>query len=376
MSGTSRDGVDVGLVRIRGRYPRNRFEEIAARTGRYPAPLRRLLHRAPEGITVEETAGLDFLLAEIFAREVLALLEEADMAPGEVDAVGSHGQTLVHLPGGVRVADRRTRATMQIGSGAVLAHLTEIPTVTDFRSADVARGGEGAPLVPAYDYAALRSEHRGRVALNIGGMANLTAIPAGGRPEEIVSFDTGPGNSVIDSAVRILKPRRDFDRDGRMARAGTADKGHMEAILGHPYFRRKPPKSTGWEDFGRYYTSTLVGRMQRKDLSPEDIVRTLTESVAESIARSIREFVVPRMEVHDLCVTGGGSRNPVLLDSLRRRLPALDVERGEAFGLSTDHKEAFAFGYLAYLHIKRIPANLASQAAGLRPAILGTLHPV
>jgi anhydro-N-acetylmuramic acid kinase len=214
------------------------------------------------------------------------------------------------------------------------------------------------------------------VALNVGGIANLTAIPAGGDLSGVVSFDTGPGNCMIDTAAwRLTRGKRSCDRDGKMALRGTADTAEVKHILRHPYFRREPPKSTGWEEFGQDHTARLIWRMQRRRMGDEDIMRTLTDAVSESIAASLERFVIPLMRIDDLVVTGGGSRNPLIMENLKRRLPDVTVDRGEAFGLASDVKEACAFAYLAYLNLKGKPANLASQNAGLPPAILGTVYP-
>jgi anhydro-N-acetylmuramic acid kinase len=268
-----------------------------------------------------------------------------------------------------------------VGNGAVIAQATGIPTVADFRSADIAVGGEGAPLVPIYDYVVLRSGTKSRVALNIGGIANLTAIPRGAQPAAVLSFDTGPGNCVLDLAAgRLTHGKLRYDRGGAMARGGNLDSRRLRQMLAHPYFTRKPPKSTGWEEFGEDFTGRLLAKMKpgRRGRSA-DVMRTLTEVVAESIARAVQDFVAPAMRPDEVVVTGGGSRNTFLVDCLRERLtarfPAIVVEPGEAFGINSAAKEACAFAYLAYLCLRGIPANLASQAAGLRPAVLGAVYP-
>jgi len=375
MSGTSRDGIDVAVVKIDGKFPKNKIEPLHSESFEYPAPVRNLLMAQPEKLTAEHVAGLDFLLGRIFGESAARAIENAGLSPDKVDAIGSHGQTLLHFPRGRDLAGESVRSTLQVGSGAVVAKTAGITTVSDFRSADMAVGGEGAPLVPIFDYVTLRSSKHSRIALNIGGIANLTAIPKKADLGEIVAFDTGPGNCMIDTAVRMgADGNATFDRDGALARLGDADEECMQEVLSHPYFSRKPPKTTGWEEFGEAYTCTLVSSMTDRGRSLKDVVRTLTEIAGKTIADGIENFVRPKMPVDEIIVTGGGSHNTMLMGSLRRRLPEVTIEVGEAYGLSSDFKEACAFAYLAYLCLNDIPANIVSQAAGLDPAILGAIH--
>jgi anhydro-N-acetylmuramic acid kinase len=372
MSGTSRDGVDVAVTEITGRFPANKIKILHAETQAYPASVRALLLRATRGLTAEDVATLDFLLGGLYGQAVLKALRRAHLKPGDIDAIGSHGQTLLHRPRGVMVAGRRVASTLQVGSGAVIAQTTGILTVSDFRSADIAVGGEGAPLVPVYDYVVLRSRTASRIALNIGGIANLTALPRRARIGDISSFDTGPGNSLIDSAVgMVTRGKQRCDRNGTMALSGKPDMREVRTILKHPYFRRQPPKSTGWSEFGEEFASRAVTRMKRRGLSRDAIVSTVTCAVGRSIAEAIRSYVLPRLAPDEIVVTGGGCHNPVLMAILKEAFPRACVDPGEAFGISSDGKEACAFAYLAYLNLKGIPANVISQNSGLRPAVLG-----
>jgi anhydro-N-acetylmuramic acid kinase len=375
MSGTSRDGVDIAFVEITGRFPCNTIRPIHAETVEYPQTLRAVLMFAPSELDSEKLAALDFALGEFYGKCVLQAMKRAGLEPGDVDVIGSHGQTIVHRPGGAKFGKKTVRFTLQIGSGAVIAQTTGVPTVSDFRSADVAVGGEGAPLVPVYDYVVLRSKTRSRVVLNIGGIANLTALPRGARLADIWSFDTGPGNCVLDVAVRLLtKGSLQYDEGGILASVGGADPATVERLLGHPYFKREPPKSTGWEDFGVEYTKQVIVDMIGGGVPRAYLISTLTGFVCRSIIDAIERFVEPRMEVEEVIVTGGGARNPRIMIGLQASLAAGVVD-GEAHGIPSDAKEAIAFAYLAYLHLKRVPANVISQNAGLKPAILGALHP-
>jgi anhydro-N-acetylmuramic acid kinase len=381
MSGTSRDGIDVALVEIGGTFPSNLIRLIHAETAPFPRWLRAELigDGAPAGPA--RLTALDFAVGECFGRAAMRAMARAGLAPADVDVIGSHGQTVFHAPGGVRLGPRAVAGTLQIGRGSMIARLTGVETVTDFRSADIAVGGEGAPLVPIYDYVTLRSPAKSRIALNIGGIANLTALPRGGSPTDMVCFDTGPGNCLLDIAAALITGgRARYDRNGALARRGEVDRSLLARILGHPYFRRRPPKSTGWEEFGE----TLVHRIWRerarwRPLEARGLLATLTEATAESIAMAVADFVRPHMSPDQVIATGGGARNTFLMERLGLRLadrfPAITVEKGEAFGIDSDAKEACAFAYLAYLHLARIAANVVSQAAGLRPAVLGCLYP-
>jgi anhydro-N-acetylmuramic acid kinase len=376
MAGTSMDGIDVALVEIRGRFPLNRFTLLHARTYPYPPWLAAELAAPPETLSAEKLSTLDFLLGSLFGQSVLITLEEAGLEPDKIDVIGSHGQTLLHRPQGVRIKSQVVRSTLQIGSGSVIAQTTGIDTVSDFRSADLAVGGEGAPLVPVFDFAVFRSRTRSRLALNVGGIANATAIPAGAGACDIWSFDTGPGNCMMDAAVQILsKGRQRFDTDGELARQGVADPEIVSQILRHHYFGRRPPKSTGLGEFGRTYTEKIVWKMLSRGFSKADVLRTLTSATCESMVRAIRDFVLRRIDLDDVIVTGGGSHNRLLMEGLRSGLPGIALDAGEAFGIDSDAKEAMAFAYLAYLYLKRIPGNVMTQAQMLRPAVLGALYP-
>ena len=377
MSGTSRDAIDVAIIKIDGKFPKNRIEVIHSESFDYPPGLRALLMSSPGSLTAEEVVGLDFRLGRLFGESAIKAIENAGLSPGKVDVVGSHGQTLLHFPQGRDLAGETVRSTLQVGSGAVIAQTARITTVSDFRSADIAVGGEGAPLVPVYDYVVLRSSKHSRVALNIGGIANLTAIPRKATIGDIVAFDTGPGNCMIDTAVRLKGGgEMRFDRNGALARLGDIDEACLREVAAHPYLHRKPPKTTGWEEFGEAYTRKVVDSMSERGKSLKDIVRTLTEITGKTIADAIENFVRPKMSVDEVIVTGGGSHNSMLMGSLRGRLAGTAIDSGEAYGVSSDFKEACAFAYLAYLCFNGIPANIVSRAAGHAPAILGAIYPV
>jgi anhydro-N-acetylmuramic acid kinase len=272
--------------------------------------------------------------------------------------VGCHGQTIYH-EGGV--------STLQIGEAAVIAERLGVPVISDFRTADIAAGGQGAPLVPYVDYLLLRSRRFGRVALNIGGIANITAIPPGGKPEEVIAFDTGPGNMVIDALVQqYTKGRRRFDRGGLIAAGGEVDRALLDRLLDDPFFRRKPPKSAGREQYGAEFAAALEG-------APQNLIATATVLTAATIATGIERFVRPRMPVDEIVASGGGAHNPQILAHLAGFLPGVAVATSEDHGISIDGKEAVAFAVLAHETWRRRPANLPSATGARHSAILGKI---
>ena len=375
MSGTSADGVDVALARISGAPPRivARLENFA--TLPFPPALRGAVLRIAEGrpTTTGEISQLNFALGEVFARAALAALKRFRVSPRRVDLIGSHGQTVYHqgrpsvFPGAGRVA-----STLQIGEPAILAARTGITTVGDFRPADMAAGGQGAPLVPFVDYLLYRDARRGRVALNLGGIGNVTVIPPAARPEDVFAFDTGPGNMVIDALVRhFTRGRRSFDRDARLARQGRALPQLLNALLGDAYFHRPPPKSAGREQYGEPYLRRVLAWGRKHRAQTADMFCTATLLTTLSIVDAYHRWVRPRAEVHQLIVSGGGAHNPLILAQLQTALPRIDVRTAGELGVPEDAKEAFAFAILAYETFHGRPANLPSATGANYPAILG-----
>jgi anhydro-N-acetylmuramic acid kinase len=372
MSGTSADGIDVALARIEGAPPRLRARLENFLAVPYPGPVRRAVLRIAEGAAVPagEISELNFLIGELFGEAVLRACRRFRVSPSKIDLVGSHGQTIYHQGRATRFLGRRVASTLQIGEPAVIAARTGIRTVADFRTADMAAGGQGAPLVPFVDYLLYREARRGRVALNIGGIANVTVIPAGARAADVVAFDTGPGNMVIDALVqRMSGGRRTFDRGARVATSGRPIRRLLERLLGDPYFRQAPPKSAGREQYGGAYVERLL--RQARGARPEDVVATATLLTPLSILDALNRFVLPRTRVDELIVSGGGAHNPLIVAQLEAGLGGVRLRRAEEFGVSEDAKEAFAFAILAYESWHRRPANLASATGAWQPAILG-----
>src|SRR3989338_8855289 len=311
MSGTSADGIDVALVRVTGRG-----WNVRARRGKFcpvpsPAPVRNALLRVANAnrravLSVAEVSQLHFLLGELYAEAVTRACRRFRVPLKRIDLIGCHGQTVYHQPRSERFAGRRVASTLQLGEAQVLAERTGQPVVANFRPRDLAAGGQGAPLVPFVDYLLYRHPQRGRVALNIGGIANVTVIPAGARPEQVIAFDTGPGNMVIDAVVeRLTRGRQRFDRNGALAARGSVLTPLLRRLLRHPYFLRRPPKSTGREEFGQAYAEKFLRTAGRVSIA--DKVRTATELTVQSITLAFRRFILPRARVDEVMLGGGGA---------------------------------------------------------------------
>ena len=377
ISGTSADGIDVALVRISGRPPalRARLEGFACFP--YPPQVRREILRiaAGEATSSGDVARLNVLVGELFAAAALRACRKFRVSPRRVHLIGSHGQTIFHQGRPAPfLGSRRIAATFQIGEPAVIAARTGIPTVGDFRPADLAAGGQGAPLVPFVDYLLYRHPRRGRVALNIGGIANLTAIPPGARPQDVFAFDTGPGNMVIDALIaRITRGRQRFDRDARMARRGKVFPGLMAKFRLHPFFFAAPPKSAGREEFGAEYLNPILQWAKQYRVRREDLMYTATILTPLTILAAIHRWVAPRMRVDDLIVSGGGAHNPLVMQWLREAKPGVKIIPSGEFGMPEDAKEAFAFAVLAYENYHGRPANLPAATGAARPVVLGKL---
>ena len=357
MSGTSLDGIDVAIVEVLGR----RIRTIGFFSTPYSEATRAAILAVSDATThTSAISRLNFQLAELYARAVLRAVRRF----GPVDLIGCHGQTVYH--------EGRSN-TLQLGEPAVLAERTGLPVVSNFRARDIAAGGQGAPLVPYVDYLLFRHPTRTRVALNIGGIANITVIPPAATPEDIVAFDTGPGNMVIDALAQQLFGKA-FDRNGAFAAQGAVLAPVLAAALRNPYFRLQPPRTAGREQFGREYAAKFLAACRRHSNNSQDALATATALTAETIARSYKRFVRPKMKGGvDYIVSGGGARNHTLMAMLARRLEPLRCElaASEDFGLSAEAKEAAAFALLAWQTWHHRPGNLPAATGATRLAILG-----
>jgi anhydro-N-acetylmuramic acid kinase len=376
MSGTSVDGIDVALARISGAPPRVRSRLLRHTRIGFPGVLREEILRVAEGgrITAGELSQLNFRLGQCYADAALSACRHFRVSPARVALIGSHGQTVFHQGRPSPYLGRPTASTLQLGDASVIAARTGIPTVGDFRPVDMALGGQGAPLVPYADYLLYRHQKLGRVSLNHGGIANITVLPAASRPSQVMAFDTGPGNMVIDALVRrFSRGRRSYDKDARLALAGHANLSLLNEMLRDPYLRLPPPKSTGREYFGRDYIEKLVATGRRHRARPADLIRAATIFTALSIVDALHRFVLPKVRIHQLIVSGGGANNPLILAQLAATLPKIEVCSSERFGIPVDAKEAYAFALLAYETFHQRPANLPSATGARGPAILGKI---
>jgi anhydro-N-acetylmuramic acid kinase len=386
MSGTSADGINVAVVRFArvatGASPVHhpgrkilaspKFTLLAHEEFPFPAPVRRVILELmnAELARVADLARLNFLLGELYAE---AVSKTARKHRQRISLVGCHGQTLYHQGAPTPFLGHKLAVTWQTGEAAIIAARLGVPVVSDFRPADMAAGGKGAPLVPFLDYLLYRDSRIGRIAQNIGGIANLTAIPARATPPEIVAFDTGPGNMVMDAVMQELFVRP-YDRDGKIAASGQVREGVLAQLIRAPFFRQRPPRTAGREEFGREYASRFLQLC--RGASKPDVVATATALTARSIADAIHRFVLPRQKSYrELVVSGGGAKNPTLLAMLSNELKPLGIKlrSSDEFGIPAEAKEAVAFAVLAHQTWHHRPSNVPSATGAKRPAILGKI---
>jgi anhydro-N-acetylmuramic acid kinase len=413
MSGTSADGIDVVLARISGAPPNLKAKLLGHTSAKFPPALRREILRVAEQqpISAGELSQLNFRLGELFADAALSACRTFRVPPSRVALIGSHGQTIFHQGRPVPYFGSPTTSTLQIGEPSVIAARTGITTVGDFRPADIGLGGQGAPLVPFADYVLYRHPKIGRVSLNVGGIANVTVIPAGARPDQVFAFDTGPGNMLIDALVsHFTHGRKRFDEDAQLAKSGYLNRPLLRALLQDPYLKLAPPKSTGREYYGTAYVKKLLALGRRYKIKPNDLIRTVTSFTAVCVADALHTFVRPKHKIEEIIVSGGGAQNPLLMHELqistlvpprkaysgvdRRRKVVISVmlpvpgqkaspmpkyislftiRRSSEFGIPEEAKEAFAFALLAYESFHQRPANLPSATGARGPAILGKI---
>jgi anhydro-N-acetylmuramic acid kinase len=373
MSGTSADGIDVAIVRIAPGRQCPKLELLAHEAFPYTVALRRAVLAAMNAASTStaELARLNWRLGVAYADAVEAVATKHRI---KLDLIGCHGQTLYHQPRAEAYAGRTFACTWQAGEAQAIAARMRIPVVSNFRPADMFAGGQGAPLVPLLDYALFADAKRGRVLQNIGGIANLTAIPASAKPDALIAFDTGPGNMIVDWLTQELfgKP---FDRNGALAARGTVIEPVLTESQTNPYFKLKPPRTAGREQFGREYAAKFLRSCKKHSARGEDALATATAFTAESIARSYRRFVLPKMNGHavDYIVSGGGAHNRALMTMLRQRLEPMGcmVQSSDDFGLPAAAKEAAAFALLAWQTWQHKPGNVPAATGAKRPVVLG-----
>lgn len=378
MSGTSVDGVDTALVEISGPDEAPSIRTLAFENFPYPQAVREQIFSlfTPELATVDKVGYMNFLLGELYASAALRAIRKAGLRAEEVDLIGSHGQTIWHEPSLCEKDGYPIRYTVQIGEGAVIAERTGIPTVSDFRVADMAAGGQGAPLVPFSEFLLYRRESETVLLQNIGGIGNMTVMPAAARPEEVYAFDTGPGNMIIDAVVAaITGGRKTFDEGGSIAASGTVDKELLAWLQREDYYTRPLPKTTGRERFGIQYTEKILAWRKERPISDEDLVATVTELTAWSIVDAYERYVLDRYPAREIVVGGGGSYNKTLLKGLTARFApyGVCVRTQEELGWSSDAKEAVAFALLADCCIRERTNTLPSVTGAAGAVIMGKI---
>lgn len=378
MSGTSLDGIDAALVSVTGSGKNACVTYRGFRCYPFPDQVRERLLTIAAGdpVLAAEISRMSYLLGKLYARAVIELAQDLDVAIDEIDCVGCHGQTVYHQGQSQEYAGEGVACTLQIGEPAVIAEMTGCAVVSNFRAADIAAGGQGAPLVPYFDYVFLADDILNRAAQNIGGIANVTYLPAGCVIDDIIAFDNGPGNMLIDAAARhFTQGRLNCDLDGQMALAGSVNAALLARLLEHPYYAQLPPKSAGREQFGADYLVGVLQWPEARSLSAEDIVATLTALTAESIAASYNVYLSGCVD--EIIISGGGARNPALVEMLAKA-SGLPVRLFDEFGIPGDAKEAAAFALLATETLRGAPANVPSATGARHFAITGsiTLPPV
>jgi len=370
MSGTSLDGVDAVLLRVAGSGMSTTFRQLAFVSHQFPHGLKKFLLKNSTVATsrVDEIARLNFLLAEVYADAVRSVARRAHVRLSSIDLIGSHGQTIQHLPKARRMFGKTVRATMQIGDPSVLATLTQITTVGDFRVADMAVGGQGAPLVPFFDWLVFRSRTKNRLVLNIGGIANVTVIPKRCGMNDVTAFDTGPGNMVVDGLMENIYGKG-FDRNGETALKGIVLPHLLKWMMTHHFLKLTPPKSTGREEFGKEFVNALLKRAKRN--RREDIVATASFFTPLAIFEGYNRFVKRKAPVDEIILSGGGSHNLYFVQTLRSFFGEDAVKLSDKFGIPTDTKEAICFAILANETMGGHAANLPSVTGARRQVALG-----
>ena len=384
MSGTSVDGVDAALVEIQGHGLETEIELLAFHSHPFETEVRDRIFDLfqPETSRVDEICQMNFLIGEVFADAVLAVIRDAQLEAGEIDLIGSHGQTIYHLP--PQAGTRYIPSTLQIGESAIIAHRTGIPTIANFRVADLAAGGQGAPLVPYVDFLLFRQPDRTVALQNIGGISNVTLIPAsvtgssrtGAAESDVLASDTGPGNMIIDSVMEILTAgEQTYDDAGRFAAQGSVCEPLLKEWLQHPFLSAHPPKTTGREAFGRQFADQTIQQAQNQNIGQADLVATMTAFTAQTIFDYYQRFLFPHHPVDEIYISGGGTHNLTLMDHLKRLFQPIPLLPIDSIGFSSDAKEAIAFAVLANEAVHGNPTNLPQVTGASRPMVLGTFSP-
>jgi len=377
MSGTSVDGIDVVVAEFKLVKGFIRHKLLFFKKYSFPSSIRKRIFNIMSDSfpSTKDICQLNFELAYLYANAVNKILKVSGLDKDKIFVIGSHGQTIYHIPQGTKVDDKKlTPSTLQIGDGSVIAELTRIPTISDFRTRDIAVGGHGAPLVPFADFHLLTHPSKNRVLQNIGGVANSTFLKANGKIEDIIAFDNGPGNMIIDYAVSYFtNGKQAFDKDGRLARKGKVNKIILSELLKHPYYKNNPPKTTGREMFGKDYCEKIIRQFKISKKDMYDFIATVTALTAITITDSYKKFIMNRERIDEVLLAGGGAYNQALVEMIKNELPDVEVKTIEDIGFNSDAKEALSFALLAYATMLNIPNNVPSATGAKKTVVLGKI---
>jgi anhydro-N-acetylmuramic acid kinase len=378
MSGTSVDGIDAALVEIEGDAFDGKVRLVAFENKPFPEAIKKKIFDlfVTENATIDKIGYMNVLLGELYAEAVFSVVEKSGLLMSEIDLIGSHGQTIYHHPQCNEEDGYPIHYTVQIGEGSVISNRTHIPCISDFRVADMAAGGQGAPLVPFTEYLLYRNNSKTILLQNLGGIGNITVLPANSSIQEVYAFDTGPGNMIIDGLVSLFtEGAKTMDDGGRIAAGGIINLELLQQLCSHEYFQEKPPKSTGREMFGEKYIKDLYEKIIAANLSMEDAIATVTDFSAWAIEDSYQKYILPNQPADQLLIGGGGSYNLTLVSMIRKRMEqhGVAVYIQEDFGFSSDAKEAIAFALLADCAMAGKCNNVPSVTGADYPVVMGKL---
>lgn len=377
-SGTSADGIDAAIVNIKGSGLNSRVRLIHFETFPYPDQVKRRILSASNPLTsgVDQICSLNFLLGKLFGKAALKIIKKSNLKKSDIAFIGSHGQTIYHIPHPAPKKNAKERSTLQIGEPSIIAEMTGIATVSDFRTRDIAAGGMGAPLTPYVHFILFRDKRETRAVNNLGGISNVTLLPDNDDMGKIIAFDTGPGNMMIDGIVsRLTGNQKKYDKGGKWAKKGKIDQRLLSILLNHPYITKSPPKSTGREEFGDSFIDEILKIAEKSRLKDADLITTVTAFTAESIILNYKLFLLPRFNLSRIIIGGGGAKNSTLLSLLKKGLPQASLHTMEEYGYSSDALEAMAFAVLANETVSGIPSNLPGVTGAKKRVVLGKITP-